>query len=358
MLWKKESFCNDAPLLDIIDSYDGCNFFRFLDDGSDKNKDIKKSNKLSNHYRNKAMEQASAKNWHEAIELINQALCFAENESKELGGTYADRASCYFNLKSFNECLIDISLAKVNNCPTVFLPKLNKWKDSCIKMVKNPMERRDAVHVETNLDFDANEQYPCAANVLQIERNPNCERNVIAQSDIGIGQIILIEEGFVWSTTEKYRRCCVCLKTTTNLVPCKNCTDSLLCYGKCEKNELHSIECQMDLNIDDENEPNLYLVVRSILTAMNIIPNISELMRFVQRVIDGDENGNRTVSDSVSTSLSKYLVFLENGLKWQWPKKQSKFQNNYATNIFFFFVKIYSHFFQFPLKIIHLKYLP
>lgn len=268
MLWKKESFCNDALLMDIIDSYDDPvdHWFRVLDDGSDTKKEIEKSNKLSSHYRTKAMEQACAKNWHEAIELFNQALCFAENGSKELGCAYADRSSCYLNLQMYDECLADIALAKANNCPTVFLPKIHKWKDTCIKVLKNQTETRDAVYAEPKLSFDANKQYPCAADVLQIERNPNGERDVIAQTNIGVGQYILVEEGFVWSTSEKYRRCCVCLKTTTNLVPCKNCTNSLLCHGKCEKNELHDIECQMDLNTGNENEANLYLVVRSILT--------------------------------------------------------------------------------------------
>lgn len=330
MLWKKESICSGALLVDILEEYynDGMlDMFRTVEEKIERKKNVlKKSNKLSNHYRKKGLEQFNASNWLEAIEFFNQALCFAEKNTQDMGSLYANRSACFFHLELYDKCIVDIKLAKENQCPKIHLPKLNKWEVFCRKMLLIPANKQgESTGFQAKLSFDSNERYPGMANILQIDRKISSERRVITKHNIGVGETILIENGFVWTTNETYRRCSVCLQTTSNLVPCDDCTSNLVCYGSCEKSELHKIECQMNLNTNDNNDIDLRMVVRSILTAMQIIPNVSELERFAQHVVGGDENGNRMGYNSVSTSLSKYAAFLENGLKWQWTKKQCKY---------------------------------
>lgn len=321
MLWKKESIRNDSPLVDILAKCDGHKFFRILDKIGDSKKVLEKNAKLSKHYRFKAACQLELKNYLEAIELLNEALCFAKNDSEDLGYAYVKRSLCFFNLKMYDKCLTDIKLAKSNNCPLVWEANIIKLQDSCKKMLKVSTDTQYDSHFESKLSLKVNEQCPCIANVIQIEGKEKLGQCITATRDIDVGQTIMVEEGFVWSSNENYRRCCVCMKTTTNLVPCKNCTDSLMCHGICEKDQLHEIECDMALQIINDAKINFHLLVRSILMALRTIPNVNELIRFVERVVSGE---NHVAIKSVSTSLSRYAVFLENGTKWQWPKKESK----------------------------------
>lgn len=352
MLWEKESLETDAAFIDICARRGGGSIFQMLDEMSDsKPKTIEKSSKLSNHYRTKGMHQSESANWFEAIELFNQALCFAEKGSRDMGCVYADRAACFFNLKMYENCMVDIKLAKLNNCPVNFLPKLKKWNENCKKMLQTSTEVSNVPVFKPELSYEANESCPSLANVVQIEKHesndiPSFSRHITANSDIDVGKTIMIEDGFVCSTTEIYKRCCICLKMDTNLVPCAKCTDSLVCYGTCEKSHWHKIECSIDLhtttgsssgrgssdNNNNEKDKNNnsssvsiddYAVVRSILTALRIIPNVSELMRFVDRIVS---NRDSELACSISTQLSQYTVFLENGLKamQKWPKKDRK----------------------------------
>ncbi|XP_031617007.1 uncharacterized protein LOC116336923 [Contarinia nasturtii] len=339
MLWKKETIKKDSPFTNLLAKYEYENIFRLLDDSSGSNnaKKLVKNEKLANHYRKKGMVESEAKNWTNAIELINEALCFAKRGTESMGCGYAERAACFLNLKMYDRCLVDIKLARANNCPSRFLPRLKKWSDECKKMLKLSLPDDQHEMHEPQLSFDANEQCPCTANVIRIENRKtdddeqHRERCIIATHDIGVGQTVLVEDGFVWTTSEKYKRCTICLKTMTNLIPCENCTDSLLCAGSCEKTELHQIECAMDLRVKHMNDDvNLGLVVRSILMALHCIPNLSELIKHVDRIVSGEG----TALDSVSTDLSRYTVFLENGLKWQWPKKKEKIYLRYIKRIF------------------------
>lgn len=333
MLWKKESLERDAPFVDICAKYAGNSIFRkfsLLDNSDiDSKKSIEKGSSLSDHYRLKGMHQAVASNWYDAIELYNQALCFAEKESIDMGCAYADRSACFFSLKMYENCMVDIKLAKSNNCPAMFLSKLNKRYESCKKMLQTPIDDSDVSTFKPELSCEANESCPSLAKVAQIETNEVFSRHVTANSDIDVGQTIMIEQGFVWSTSETYKRCCICLRANTNLVPCAKCTNSLVCYGTCEKSDLHEIECSMDLNATSSNGNNINgasdnTIVRSILTALRILPNVNELMRFVDRIVS---NGKSDVTTSISTPLSEYSVFLENGLKEMrhFPKKDGKF---------------------------------
>lgn len=148
---------------------------------------------------------------------------------------------------------------------------------------------------------------------------PQCFQTHSIFLTLSLGHCILAEEGFVWTTCEIYKRCTICLKTLTNLIPCENCNQVLLCAGSCVKSELHQIECAMDLRMKHDDEVDLLMVVRSILMALHCIPNLSELIKQVNRIVC--EEGAIT-SDSISTELSRYSAFLENGLKWQWPKEK------------------------------------
>lgn len=296
-----------------------------------------KSSKISKHYRSKGMQQCKSGNWREAIELFNQALCFAEKRSTDVGCAYGDRSNCFFNLKMYEKCLVDIKLAHLNNCEAAMLPKLSKLAANCKKLLKTTASGTDASNFMPKLSSAPNEFCPCLADIVQIEIDtseaPTIKRHIIADCDIEVGKTIMMEEGFVWTTCEKYKRCCLCLETETNLVPCGMCTDNMVCHDSCEKSGLHEIECLMDLRTNDDNESNgsignnEHAVVRSLFKALKIIPGVNELQRFVENIVSNRKSG---VTHSILTPLSEYAIFLENGLKemHRFPKKERKLHEN------------------------------
>lgn len=69
----------------------------------------------------------------DAIELYNRAICAAKNSSSELAGlAYGNRPACFFKLKMYEKCLVDINLAKEANFPHRLMSKLDKRHDDCL----------------------------------------------------------------------------------------------------------------------------------------------------------------------------------------------------------------------------------
>lgn len=327
MLWKRESNQINAPLVDILHrEYYGHDSLSSM---HDLNQIIEKSNDLSDHYRKKGVELYEADKWFEAIEFFNQALCFAEIDSTEMICSFVDRASCFLQLKMYDSCLTDIKWVKANEClQQEMLISLDRMIAICEQ--KKKQSQIDAsntqIQFELTLSLKVNKKFPCTVNAIQSGLMDDSSRFVKATCEIDVGQTILIEDGFVSSTVERYKRCCICLKTTTNLVPCKCCTDSLFCYETCENNSLHSIECNIrltDTYIDDD-EVDSRLVIRSILLALEIFPNMNELDCFIGRVLF-DKNFQFNEFDL--SPKSKYAIFLQNGketLKFVYDDGESK----------------------------------
>lgn len=283
-----------------------------------------KNNKLSKYYREKAAEHVELKNWFDAIEFYNQALCFAESGSIEWAVILTDRSSCFFHLKMYNECLVDVKLAKTKAGADIFMAKLNRLSAMCGQKKHQYAKNEQLVYqFKPTLSFDVNKQIPFAANVIGIEEKKKKtttttakERLFHATRSIEVGKTILIEDGFVATAIERYKRCCICMKSATNLVPCDNCTNSLFCHGTCKRkaNDLHRVECNNTLTSSKDDENNSDLVIRSILKAFQIIPTANGLLCFVEKVLF-DKQYDALASDFGRTAQSKYAIFLQNGQK-------------------------------------------
>lgn len=76
-----------------------------------------KKDEIALHLRKEGNKSYCRSEMVRAIEKYNASLCFAENDSEQIGLAYANRSSCYFQLNRYNECLIDIELAKKANYP-------------------------------------------------------------------------------------------------------------------------------------------------------------------------------------------------------------------------------------------------
>lgn len=261
---------------------------------------LNKSDAMSIEKRSKGNELFVRQQWFEAMEMYNESLCFAEEGSVNTSLAYANRAFTFLKLEMYDECFADIELAKNAGYPE--MSKLDQRKSICLKSMK---EGTDSPHArwKPKLSHDPNEKFPWLANILNIERSGGCEVAIVAKEDIAVGQIIAIEESFTVSLHQRFGwKCCICLKQSVNLVPCKNCTVAMFCSDECRNSFLHTYECGKIMKCEQMEQ------MRGILIAINSFSNADDLMDFVEETIKSDCN---EAPDDLIETRSKYRIFLK-----------------------------------------------
>lgn len=309
MLWEKESNNADALYVNIFkNTRIPAEDMKFIELSYQATQKVDKKNNAKSQEHRKIGNELFAKNkFAVAIEEYNRALQFAENGTHYLGLAYANRSTCFLHMKMYNECLVDIELAKNANYPTASMDKLEKRKSACEAAIANEQPTATS---KWDTSFVPNEKFPCMANMLQIERNNEYGRYITTNSDIDVGKTIFNEEGYItMAHTGKYFRCDICLKLMTNFVPCKNCTTGLFCHGACVNNEIHKYECNMSVSSVEGMKEIQMQIARSILIAFQAFSNSEELMDFVEDVMasDATEIPEREPTDP----KMKYRMFLK-----------------------------------------------
>lgn len=247
--------------------------------------------------------------WVKAMEKYNESLCFATS-SNTVSLAYANRASCFLHMGLPSECLIDIEFAKIAGYPENLMPKLDQRKADCLKLMQpNPKTNvKNSANFGAKLSFEPHKQFPCMADVLKIDKDGKGDFRVIATKNIDVGKTILVDEPF-----EKYiyrnrgRKCNICLKGNINLRPCEKCSIALFCTS-CLTNDLHEYECGISCSPNLMPNGNTMHLVRGILMAIRLFPNIDKLIEFVEQAIQS--NRKEIPSDLVSAK-SKYRAFLK-----------------------------------------------
>lgn len=312
LLWKKESNELGATFIDILKKIrkdyninsrivaEEKAFFKKL-----SNLTSRKTNQLSQDYRQNGNSKFIQQDYLEALELYNQSLCFAEIGSENVSMAYANRSACFYHMQMYEKSLKDITLARKAKYPHRLMSKLDKRESECLEMIKTIGQNDEFV---PKLSFDADAKFSGMANVLTIQRNDHFGRYVTANQDIDVGKTVLIEEAFLLSASStKCKRCHTCAKMSMNFIACDQCTNAMFCSSECmEKNDFHKIECQchgfqlLDLPIQH--------LLRSIFIALNMFPNIDELMDFVEKTVAGP---SKQVPIKISDPKSKYRAILK-----------------------------------------------
>lgn len=268
-----------------------------------------KNNKKSSFFRKMGNASFQSNDFLDATDMYGESLIFAENGTEAVSLAYANRSACFFRLKKYDKCLIDIELAKQAGYTEKLMPKLEARKAECLQMI----EQNAQIEAPTpTLDYEPNEKFPCMADVLEIDFDEKFGRMIKAKCDIPAGKIVLIERAEMrLYFHNKHKKCCCCLKDHTNTVPCKKCTLALFCHNDemCMNNSYHKIECGMEMASDD-NLSKLHMdVVRSILIALEIFPDAKDLMKFVEKAVS-PEKATRIVQN-ITDDKQKYEAFLQ-----------------------------------------------
>lgn len=313
MLWKKESNLRNALYVDLFHGHSveiqyilhkfskaGCNF-----DGS-----YYKNDAISNTYRQNGNTSFEKGFFINAIEWYNKSLCFAENGSRTLGLAYANRSNCFLKLKMFGKCLVDIELAMQNQYPSQLMGKLERRRNDCLKLMETEDDQSDSS--APKLDFEANEQFPCLANVVDIQSGDGFGHRIIAAADIDVGKTVMVEPCYIGVTKfDHYKICMLCLRERLNFTPCPKCTSALFC-SNCKDSKLHGIEC--DMNYGCPADFKFMDVVRSISLAKNAFQNVDELIACVENMV---MNRGGTVQPlNLVDAKSKYCAFFQSSRAW------------------------------------------
>lgn len=255
-------------------------------------------------YREIGDKEFMRQNWQDAREWYNRSICHARSGTVHMPIGYAKRAQCFFNLGMYKMCWIDLMLAEKSGLPKHMILQLEKHKQTCRMMINQSAPNFE---MEPILNFEANPLFPEMANVLQINFNEMYGRHIIAKEAIGVGQIVLVEKGFVSTSTQYYEKCCICLTGDINLVPCPKCNNAMLCK-RCVGRKFHKVECELQSINNFNDSACLVKVVRSILSVIAIFSNVEDLMVFVEAATSIDYP---TIPDPIPDLKSKYRAFLQ-----------------------------------------------
>ena len=137
---------------------------------------------------------------------------------------------------------------------------------------------------EPTLDFEPNENLPCFANVLELDRKTELGYRITAKDDIDVDQRIFVEESLVSTLiADQYMRCNVCLTRSNNLIPCGVCTTAMFCNSDCRNSIQHAVECGLTTAIEDDGK--LIFLIRTVLHAISIFNgNVDDLVDFVENL--------------------------------------------------------------------------
>ncbi|XP_031628273.1 uncharacterized protein LOC116344043 [Contarinia nasturtii] len=244
--------------------------------------------------------------WELAILVYNESLCFAENGTKYLGISYANRSACFYNLKMYDKCLVDIELATQNNYPKHLIPALEKRKMNCLEHIVNGWKLDES---RLNLNYTRDEKFPDLANTVKIEKIADKDDpTVVAKQKIDVGEIVAVDKAFCKTLFAIYGwKCNICLKSNLNLMPCQRCTVTMICRD-CKDNNLHKYECGIKTSLYSNSNNYLMQELRTFFTAMDLFANVDEMMTFVEQSVNTDPLEIPTALDD---NRSKYRAFLQ-----------------------------------------------
>lgn len=244
---------------------------------------------------------------HYAIECCTKALAFAEKGTDQVSMAFAERAKYFYYMKSSQKALNDIRLAREADCSKRFELELKILQEKIERSEQMNEDKAEIIpDIQLKLSLAGKMNYPCLANSLEIVENELFGRHIIAKCDIGMNQIVSIEEVFAGiHDYDAEPTCYTCSTRSKNFIPCPNCADVYFCDSQCmQSNAFHIFDCQTAYH---RMPQHIRYNIRTILIAMSAFAaNIDDLMSFVEQCVSSD-NLPRTVNDL----QSKYWFYLK-----------------------------------------------
>lgn len=229
----------------------------------------------------------------DALENYNESLCFAEENSENLGLSYASRAAVYYDWKLNRLCDENIQMAKKTFYPDRLKNELVALQTKCKrKLKKSKKDVKSDAGFEPRLSFKAHEKVPFIANCLDIRRNKKYGRYIITNRNLYSGQILAIEDRYfaVLLPKLRYQRCANCLRENhLSLIPCRGCTGAMFCSQSCYDEAyqtFHQFECPIIDFIHETCSRTQLVALRSAIYAFSCFDSIDELKEAMSNIDD------------------------------------------------------------------------
>lgn len=310
MLWKTETINSKRIYVNLFreNSFFG---HRYFDAGKlrQHEQELKKSNVASVTARLMATKLDDWQNNSDTVlRHINRAICFAEIDSEEIGVAYGQRATYFHKLKEYSLCLADIDLAMQHKYPVASVSRLESMRNECAKH----LARGNAPQTDTPaLSFPANEKIPCFAQGLTVKHTKKFGKHVVATQDMDIGQTIIVEDAYAIAPTDEqiYMQCANCFERKVNLMPCTDCAAVMFCSATCRdmaNEKFHVFECgRRDVCVIREAAARL--VLRTVLEAIKLFPNIDKLLKIIENLNGGKPNNDVDYTDPAIRAYMRFF---------------------------------------------------
>ncbi|EDS28111.1 conserved hypothetical protein [Culex quinquefasciatus] len=190
-----------------------------------------------------------------AVELYNESIALAADNSEALAMAYANRSAICFELKEYADCLENIRLARENPYPANLLPKLEQREEACKVLMNkaNSEKPKTDQPLEPKLSYKSNPRIPHIAECLELVQDEKFGRYLITNRDLKAGDVVALEKPFS--------------------KPCKGCTIAMFCSDECQQKameEYHRFECPILQDIHRLVEhvlvPALRLTIKTLTT--------------------------------------------------------------------------------------------
>jgi SET and MYND domain-containing protein 4 len=257
-----------------------------------------KSNAVANTLRQHGNKFFAAKMYFQALEFYNKSICFAYERTEELGLGFSNRSAVYFEWELYGKCLENIRLARENHCPSRLLEKLAEREKKC-----KSAEEFTRMHPSLT--------YP--TNCFQISENEKYGRHIVANRDLKVGDIVVVEPTFQSQLQKKYnyQRCANCLaENDLSLIPCPGCTSTMFCSPACltvANVKFHKIECPIVEAISELEDDNLLMALRIVLKFVHDFETV-ETLGVLARICDENKKTMR-MPDEGASMLDRFQFF-------------------------------------------------
>nr|XP_049466197.1 SET and MYND domain-containing protein 4-like [Anopheles coluzzii] len=237
----------------------------------------------------KKMFHPNVKRYIEAIKLYNESIAFSEKGSTERALAYANRSNICLKMQRFEECRKNIRLARESNYPGEKLIQHEKEVKNALAKARNKNASSSKVSPdvveEPELSYPVKENAPQVANCLELRKNVEYGRHVVATRKLKVGDVVMIERPLVTVLKDSFRyvRCDFCHgERPFTLIPCEGCTMAMYCSEECLSkayNKYHRYECGLLRDLWEVFEEVPLIAIRMIAIAIATFDNNPETLK-------------------------------------------------------------------------------
>lgn len=176
-----------------------------------------------------------------------QSLCFAVSD-QNLAYSYANRSAVYLELKLYELCVENITMAKEKNYPLTKIHKLTERVDVCMANIPEVIQpSKTALFFQPS--YTTNPKTPNIVDCLELRKDQKFGKGIFTTRDLNPGVMLCVEEPVMIKNddNERYVRCSQCFSCNfMSLMPCQDSTSFMFC----------SLDCQISFDDSFVNYPN------------------------------------------------------------------------------------------------------